>query len=56
MKTPCEIIVWNIVPVIKSEFAKRLVNEFGLSQRETSIKLGTTEASISQYILGKKNI
>ena len=54
MKTPCEIIVWNIVPVIKSEFAKSLVNEFGLNQRETAIKLGTTEASISRYISGKR--
>ena len=56
MKTPCEIIVWNIVPVIKSEFAKRLVNEFGLNQRETAIKLGTTEASISRYISGKRGV
>jgi len=56
MKTPCEIIVWNIVPVIKSEFAKRLVNDFGLNQRETAIKLGTTEASISRYISGKRGV
>ncbi len=54
MKTPCEIIVWNIVPVIKKEFAKKIVNEFGLNQRETAKKLGTTEATISRYISGKR--
>ena len=54
MKTPCKIIVWNIVPFIKKEFAKEIVNEFGLNQRETAKKLGTTEATISRYISGKR--
>ena len=54
MKTPCEIIVWNVVPVIKKEFAKKIINEFGLNQRETAKKLGTTEATISRYISGKR--
>jgi len=54
MKTPCEIIVWAVVPVIKKEFAKKIVNEFGLNQRETAKKLGTTEATISRYISGKR--
>ena len=54
MKTPCEIIVWNIVPVIKKEFAYSLVNEFGLKQKTIANKLGTTEAAISRYISGKR--
>ena len=54
MKTPCEIIVWSIVPFIKKEFAKNIVNEFGFNQRETSKILGTTEATISRYISGKR--
>jgi len=39
LKTPCEIIVWSIVPFIKKEFAKNIVNEFGFNKRETSKKL-----------------
>lgn len=56
MKTPCETIVWNIVPVIKKEFAKSLVNNIGLTQRKVALKLGTTEAAISRYILGKRGV
>jgi predicted transcriptional regulator len=54
MKTPCEIIVWSVVPVIKREFAKMLVNEHGLNQREAAEKLDTTEAAISRYISGQR--
>ena len=56
MKTPCEIIVWNVVPVIKKEFAKNLVENHGLTQREVADKLGTTEAAISRYVLGKRGV
>ena len=56
MKTPCETIVWSIVPVIKREFAKNLVNISGLTQREIALKLDTTEASISRYISGKRGV
>ena len=56
MKTPCEIIVWDIVPVIKKEFAKNLVKEFGLNQKQTAEKLGTTEAAISRYMSGKRGV
>lgn len=56
MKTPCELIVWNVVPVIKKEFAKILVNEFNLNQRQTAEKLQTTEAAISRYLSGKRGV
>lgn len=54
MKTPCEIIVWNVVPIIRKEFAKQLVDKHGLNQRETADKLGITEAAVSRYISGKR--
>jgi predicted transcriptional regulator len=56
MKTPCEIIVWKILPAIRKEFAKKLVKEQGLSQREAAAKLGLTEAAISRYISGKRGV
>ena len=40
MKTPCEIIVWNIVPIIRKEFAKNLIENHGLNQRKVAEKLG----------------
>jgi predicted transcriptional regulator len=54
MKTPCEIIVWQILPLIRRELARNLVNDHGLTQKETAEILGTTEASISRYISGKR--
>jgi predicted transcriptional regulator len=56
MKTPCEIIVWNIVPIIRKEFAKNLVTKLGCNQREAANKLGITEAAVSRYISGKRGI
>ncbi len=56
MKTPCEIIVWNIVPIIRKEFAKNLINHHGLNQRSAAIKLDITESAISRYISGKRGV
>ncbi len=54
MKTPCEVIVWNVVPIIRKEFAKSLIENHDLTQREVADKLGITEAAVSRYISGKR--
>jgi predicted transcriptional regulator len=54
MKTPCEIIVWNIVPMIRKEFAKNLIENHGLNQRKVADKLGITESAVSRYVSGKR--
>ena len=54
LRTPCEIIVWKILPAIRSELAKELVEKKGFSQKETAEKLGLTEAAVSRYISGKR--
>jgi hypothetical protein len=54
MKTPCEIIVWQILPVIRREIAKSLIKNYGLTQREVAKKLGITEAAVSRYVSGKR--
>ena len=56
MKTPCEIIVWNIVPIIRKEFAKNLIEYYGLNQREVADKLGITESAVSRYLSGKRGL
>ncbi len=56
MKTPCEIIVWNIVPIIRKEFAKNLIKNHGLNQRKVANKLGITEAAVSRYVSGKRGV
>jgi predicted transcriptional regulator len=54
MKTPCEIIVWQVLPAIRKEIAIKLVNEHSFSQRKAAEKLGITESSVSRYISGKR--
>lgn len=56
MKTPCEIIIWNIVPIIRKEFAKNLIEDHGLNQKKVADKLGITESAVSRYVSGKRGI
>ena len=53
-KTPCEKIVWNLLPAIRKELAISLIKEQKLSQREVAEKLGISEAAVSRYINGKR--
>ncbi|MBU0497210.1 MAG: helix-turn-helix domain-containing protein [Candidatus Thermoplasmatota archaeon] len=56
MKTPCEIIVWSVVPVIRKEFTKNLIESHHLSQRAVADKLGISEAAVSRYVSGKRGV
>lgn len=54
MKVPCEIIVWEVLPIIRKEFAKSLIKDHGCTQRKAAEILGLTEASVSRYISDKR--
>ena len=53
MKSPCELVVWYLLPAIRSELAKALDREHIL-QKDTAKYLGMTPAAVSQYISGKR--
>jgi len=53
MKTPCEIIVWDVLPGIRAALAEELVKN-GISQKEASKMLGITPAAVSQYVSKKR--
>ncbi len=55
MNLPCEIAVWYLIPVVKSELAKELVNR-GLTQKEAAEKLGVTQAAVSNYMSEKRGV
>ena len=51
---PCEYIVWNWLPIIRKGIAVCMINDYGLSQKETAEKLGISPAAVSQYLSGKR--
>jgi len=53
-RTTCEYMMWNGLPVIRKGIAESMINDFGLSQKETAEKLGVTPAAICQYISKKR--
>ena len=53
-RTICELMMWNGLPAIRKEIAECMINDFGLSQKETAEKLGITPAAICQYVSNKR--
>jgi predicted transcriptional regulator len=54
MKTPCEKVLWFVLPAIRKELVKRLVQGHGYTQRGTARLLGLSDAAVSQYLSKKR--
>ncbi len=55
LKSPCEEVALKLLPMIRGELARELV-ERGLSKKEVAEILGVTVAAISQYTKGKRGV
>ncbi|MGB9937701.1 MAG: transcriptional regulator [Methanobacterium sp.] len=53
MRPPCEMVVWYVIPSIRSELAKELLN-LGMKQKQISELLDITQPAVSQYISDKR--
>jgi hypothetical protein len=53
MRPPCEIVVWYVIPTIRSELAKELL-KLGMKQKQISELLDITQPAVSQYISDKR--
>ena len=53
MRPPCEIVVWYVIPTIRSELAKELL-KLGMKQKEISEILDITQPAVSQYKSDKR--
>ena len=51
---PHEIEVWYILPAIRRELTKSMINDLHLTQKEIAKIMGLTEAAVSQYIHSKR--
>ncbi|KCZ70328.1 putative transcriptional regulator [Candidatus Methanoperedens nitroreducens] len=53
MRPPCEIVVQKVLPAIRAELA-RIMLESGLPQQEVASRLCLSKAAISQYVSAKR--
>lgn len=53
MESPCQKIVWNVLPAIRAAIAAELVR-CGTSQVEAARMLGMAPSAVSQYLSGKR--
>lgn len=51
---PQEVEVWYIIPALRRELAKIMIDNFSLTQKEVAEHMGITEAAVSQYISSKR--
>ena len=54
VRPPCEVIVRSVLPAFRSLVARRLIEDFHFSQVKAAKKLGTTQASVSNYLYSKR--
>ncbi|MGC8599593.1 MAG: transcriptional regulator [Nitrososphaeria archaeon] len=54
MKTVCEEVVRYVLPAYRSLIAKKLVNDYGLTQEEVSKLMGISQAVVSYYVSNKR--
>ncbi|EHP89623.1 transcriptional regulator [Methanotorris formicicus] len=53
MKTRCEVMASRVIPMIRGEIARELVNR-GYAKKEVAEFLGVTIAAVSQYTSEKR--
>ena len=51
---PQEIEVWYLIPGIRRELAKTLLEKHNMNQKKVSEILGITESAVSQYLKAKR--
>jgi predicted transcriptional regulator len=49
MKPLCEVIALEMLPAVRAMVARKLVVNYGLSQKQAAEKLGVSQPAISQY-------
>ena len=51
---PQEIEVWYVIPALRRELAKSMINDIKLNQKQVAAIMGLTEAAVSQYLHSKR--
>ncbi|MCP8316219.1 MAG: helix-turn-helix domain-containing protein [archaeon] len=56
MIVPYEMVYKTAIPTLRAMIARRLIEDYGLTQEEVAKKLEITQAAVSYYIKGKRAI
>lgn len=51
---PQEMEVWYLIPALRREISKILIEEYNFTQKKTAEFLGITESAVSQYLKSKR--
>jgi predicted transcriptional regulator len=54
MRPPCELIVGRILPTIRAEIAKLLVDKYEMKQDDVANILGIIQSTVSLYVTGMR--
>ncbi|MBU3905297.1 MAG: XRE family transcriptional regulator [Nanoarchaeota archaeon] len=54
MKTHCEMVSQNTLPAIRALLAMELMEKYELTQGKTALKLGVSQAAVSQYTRARR--
>jgi predicted transcriptional regulator len=49
---PCIVVVRYILPAVRAQIARELINKYGLRRSEAAEKMGVTPAAVTQYLKG----
>ncbi len=50
----CEYAVWNVIPVVRREIARIMINKYKLKQKDVAEILGVRKSAVSMYLNGKR--
>ena len=51
---PQEIEVWYVIPALRREIAKSMIEHYNMTQKQVSGLMNLTEAAVSQYLSSKR--
>ena len=51
---PQEVEVWFIIPALRRELAKSMIDDYKLTQKSVAEYMNITEAAVSQYLSSKR--
>ncbi|MHC1593092.1 MAG: transcriptional regulator [Methermicoccaceae archaeon] len=53
-RPPCEVMAFSVLPAIRAQLAKLLVEECNIPQQRVASIMGLTSAAVSQYLNSKR--